>query len=90
MLKDTLDGEFTTLDDVAEVALFFAALNIGIIQLPIKMRVDSSLAGVLQGSMVLFVLMLDGVRRKILTKGAAQAEPSPQVKAKPDGGKANG
>jgi 3-hydroxybutyrate dehydrogenase len=25
MLKDTVDGEFTTLDDVAEVALMFAA-----------------------------------------------------------------
>jgi 3-hydroxybutyrate dehydrogenase len=25
MLKDTVDGEFTTLDDVAEVALLFAA-----------------------------------------------------------------
>ena len=25
MLKDTVDGEFTTLDDVAEVALFFAS-----------------------------------------------------------------
>jgi 3-hydroxybutyrate dehydrogenase len=25
MLKDTVDGEFTTIDDVAEVALFFAA-----------------------------------------------------------------
>ncbi len=25
MLKDTVDGEFTTLDDVAEIALFFAA-----------------------------------------------------------------
>lgn len=25
MLKDTVDGEFTTLDDIAEVALFFAA-----------------------------------------------------------------
>jgi len=25
MLKDTVDGEFTTVDDVAEVALFFAA-----------------------------------------------------------------
>ncbi len=47
------------------VALFFAALNIGAIQLPIKMKVDSTLAGVLQGFMVLFVLMMDGVRRKI-------------------------
>ena len=26
MLKDTVDGEFTTIDDVAEVALFLAAL----------------------------------------------------------------
>ena len=25
MLKDTVDGEFTTVDDVAQVALFFAA-----------------------------------------------------------------
>ena len=25
MLKDTVDGEFTTLDDVAEVALMFAS-----------------------------------------------------------------
>jgi 3-hydroxybutyrate dehydrogenase len=25
MLKQTVDGEFTTLDDVAETALFFAA-----------------------------------------------------------------
>ena len=25
MLKDTVDGEFTTLDDVAEIALFLAA-----------------------------------------------------------------
>jgi 3-hydroxybutyrate dehydrogenase len=25
MLKDTVDGEFTTLDDVAQVALFFAS-----------------------------------------------------------------
>ena len=25
MLKDTVDGEFTTVDDVAEAALFFAA-----------------------------------------------------------------
>jgi ABC-type uncharacterized transport system permease subunit len=55
------------------VALFFAALNIGSIQLPIKMRVDSSLAGVLQGAMVLFVLMMDGVRRKFQNKISASS-----------------
>jgi 3-hydroxybutyrate dehydrogenase len=27
MLKETVDGEFTTVEDVAEVALFFAAFK---------------------------------------------------------------
>ena len=27
MLKDTLDGEFTTVEDVAEAAVFFAGFN---------------------------------------------------------------
>jgi general nucleoside transport system permease protein len=52
----------------APVALFFAALNIGSIQLPIALRLDSSLAGVLQGMLVLFVLMADGARRRLLKK----------------------
>ncbi|HXF84906.1 MAG TPA: ABC transporter permease [Anaerolineales bacterium] len=47
------------------VALFFAALNIGSIQLPILMKLDSSLSGVLQGALVLFVLLMDGVRQKL-------------------------
>jgi general nucleoside transport system permease protein len=46
------------------VALFFAALNIGSIQLPIIMKFDSSLSGVLQGVLVLFVLLAAGVRQK--------------------------
>jgi simple sugar transport system permease protein len=50
----------------APVALFFAALNIGSIQLPIVMKLDSALAGVLQGALVLFVLMMEGVRRRVL------------------------
>lgn len=49
---------------IAPVALFYAALNIGSIQLPIALRLDSSLAGVVQGLLVLFVLMADGVRRR--------------------------
>lgn len=49
------------------VSLFFAMLNIGSIQLPIVMKLDSALAGVLQGALVLFVLLVDGVR-KVLTK----------------------
>jgi general nucleoside transport system permease protein len=47
------------------VALFFAALNIGSIQLPILMKLDSSLSGVLQGVLVLFVLLAEGVRQKL-------------------------
>ena len=48
----------------APVALFFAALNIGSIQLPIVLKLDSSLSGVLQGLLVLFVLMMQGVRQR--------------------------
>jgi len=50
------------------VALFFAALNIGSIQLPIKLNLDSSLSGVLQGLLVLFVLLMDGVRQRVVKK----------------------
>jgi len=50
------------------IALFFAALNIGSIQLPIVMKLDSSLSGVLQGILVLFVLLVEGVRQKFLKK----------------------
>jgi general nucleoside transport system permease protein len=55
----------------APVALFFAALNIGSIQLPIVLKLDSSLAGVLQGVLVLFVLLGEGVRQKYFNKGKA-------------------
>jgi general nucleoside transport system permease protein len=56
---------------VAPVALFFAALNVGSIQLPIVMRQDSSLAGVLQGTLVLFVLLGQGLRQRLTRKGAS-------------------
>jgi simple sugar transport system permease protein len=49
----------------APVALFFAALNIGGIQLPIVLKLDSSLSGVLQGILVLFVLMVEGARQRL-------------------------
>ncbi|MBL8050444.1 MAG: ABC transporter permease [Anaerolineales bacterium] len=51
------------------VALFFAALNIGSIQLPIVMKLDSSLSGVLQGVLVLFALLVEGARQKFIKKG---------------------
>ncbi len=50
------------------VALFFAALNIGSIQLPILHKLDSSLSGVLQGLLVLFVLLAEGARQRFTRK----------------------
>ncbi len=50
---------------VPAVAFFFAALNIGSIQLPIVLKLNSSVAGVLQGALVLFVLAMEGVRRRL-------------------------
>jgi ABC-type uncharacterized transport system permease subunit len=48
----------------APIALFFAALNIGSIQLPVVLKLDSSLSGVLQGMLVLLVLMMEGIRQR--------------------------
>jgi len=48
--------------------LFYAALNVGGIQLPIMMKMDSSLSGVLQGILVLFVLMVEGARQRLFEK----------------------
>jgi general nucleoside transport system permease protein len=53
---------------VAPVALFYAALNIGSIQLPITLKLDSNLAGVLQGTLVLFVLLAEGFRQRFSRK----------------------
>lgn len=54
----------------ALVALFFAMLNIGSIQLPIVLKIDSTLTGVLQGALVLFVILMEGARRKFLQRKA--------------------
>lgn len=39
------------------IAFFFAALNVGSIQLPMMLQLDSSLSGVIQGALVLAVLL---------------------------------
>jgi ABC-type uncharacterized transport system permease subunit len=49
---------------VAPVALFYAALNVGSIQLPITLRLDSNISGVIQGTLVLFVLLAEGFRQR--------------------------
>jgi simple sugar transport system permease protein len=53
---------------VAPIAFFFAALNIGSVQLQILYKLDSSFAGVLQDLLVLVLLLSEGVRQRILKK----------------------
>ncbi len=46
------------------LALFFASLNVGAIQLPIVLQLDSSLSGVIQGCCVLCALFILGIRQR--------------------------
>jgi simple sugar transport system permease protein len=46
------------------IALFFAALAAGSIQLPIVLQIDSSLSGVIQGACVLSALLIHGLQKK--------------------------
>jgi ABC-type uncharacterized transport system permease subunit len=46
------------------VAFFFACLNTGSIQLPMMLELDSSLSGVIQGSLVLAALAVHAWRRR--------------------------
>jgi len=45
---------------IPPVALFFACLNVGSIQLPMMLRLDSSLSGVIQGASVLALIAIHG------------------------------
>jgi ABC-type uncharacterized transport system permease subunit len=42
---------------ILPVAFFFSVLNIGSLQLPLSLNLESSLAGVIQGTLVLFALL---------------------------------
>lgn len=44
----------------APIALFFSAVLVGSTQLSLRLDIDSSLAGVIQGMMVLFILIVGG------------------------------
>jgi len=44
----------------APIALFFAAMLVGSTQLSLRLDIDSSLAGVIQGMLVLFILLVGG------------------------------
>lgn len=53
---------------VIPIAFFFAALNVGSVQLQIVYKMDSSFAGVLQDLLVLFVLLGQGVRERLVRR----------------------
>ncbi len=42
---------------IIPIAFFFSALNVGSLQLPLALNLESSLSGVIQGTLVLFVLL---------------------------------
>jgi len=49
---------------IAPIALFFAAVAVGSPRLELNMRLDSALGGTLEGIVVLFVLLAQGVKRR--------------------------
>lgn len=50
------------------IAFIFIALSKGAVGLGIDLKLDSNLSGVIQGSLVLFVLLMDGVRKLLSGK----------------------
>ncbi|MCP4306042.1 MAG: ABC transporter permease [bacterium] len=59
---------------VAPLALFFAALSVGASQLELRLDLDSSVGGVIQGTLVLFVMLATGwQRRRAENRAAAEA-----------------
>jgi simple sugar transport system permease protein len=49
---------------IAPIALFFAAVQVGSTQLSLRLSIDSSLAGVIQGVLVLSILLIGGWRTR--------------------------
>lgn len=49
---------------ILPIAFFFSALNIGSLQLPLSLQLESSLSGVIQGTLVLFALLGQGLSQK--------------------------
>lgn len=63
---------------ILPVAFFFSALNIGSLQLPLSLNLESSLAGVIQGMLVLFVLLGRGFGDR-KPADVSSGTPQPQV-----------
>jgi simple sugar transport system permease protein len=50
---------------IMPIALFFALIGVGSPRLELRMQLDSSLGGILEAALVLFVLLGNGVRRRL-------------------------
>lgn len=50
------------------ICFFFAVLNVGSIQLPLQLGLDSSLSGVIQGLLVLSVFVTQGLRAYVIRR----------------------
>lgn len=50
---------------VPVISFFFVSLNVGSIQLPMMLRLDSSLSGIIQGVLVLATLMMQAWRKRM-------------------------
>lgn len=62
---------------IAPIALFFAAIQVGSTQLPLRLDIDSDLAGIIQGILVLFILLVGGFQiRRLLKQGEKPVVPS--------------
>lgn len=68
---------------VGPIALFFAAISVGSTQLDLRLGLDSSLGGVLQGLVVLVAILAGGIQARRVRAGAARA---PTVTARDLGG----
>lgn len=63
---------------IAPIALFFAAVQVGSTQLSLRLRIDSSLAGVIQGVLVLAILIVGGIQGRRISRLAAQEGTLPE------------
>jgi ABC-type uncharacterized transport system permease subunit len=50
---------------IAPICFFFAVLNVGSIQLPLQLHLDSSLSGVIQGVLVLAFFVVQGLAERL-------------------------
>jgi ABC-type uncharacterized transport system permease subunit len=48
------------------ISLFFAAIAVGSLQLPLQMQLDSSMGGVLEGLLVLLILLTQGIQARLI------------------------